>query len=93
MLIEHRPGHLTKGPVLPLHYAILASDVWRRVLMIETKITAKGIKMRVLKLRAIVTVYSSNSITMSLILQPQDQVPNKAKCLALILQEENPRVP
>ena len=68
MLIKHRPGHLTKGPVLPLHNAILTSDVWRRILMIETKVTAKGIKMRVLKLCAIVTAYSSNGITMSLIL-------------------------
>jgi hypothetical protein len=50
MLIKHRPGHLTKGTILPLNYTILTSHIGRGNLMFETQITTKGFEMRVFKL-------------------------------------------
>jgi hypothetical protein len=72
MLIEHLPSHLTKGTILPFHHTILTSHIGRRELMFETQITSKGFEMRVFKFTAIVAMNSSNNISMSLILQPQD---------------------
>jgi hypothetical protein len=77
MLIEHRPSHLTKGTIFPLNLTILTSHIGRRKLMFETQIMTKGFEMRVFKFTAILTMNSSNSISMSLILQPQDQIPTK----------------
>jgi hypothetical protein len=84
MFVEHHPSHLTKGTIFPLHYTILTSLIGRRKLMFETQITTKGIETRVFKLTAIVTTNSSNSISIPLILQPQDQIPNKTKCAPLV---------
>jgi hypothetical protein len=72
MLIKHRPSHLTKGTVFPLNHTILTSHIGRRKLMFETQIMTKGFKTRVFKFTAIVATNSSNSISMFLIIQPQD---------------------
>jgi hypothetical protein len=72
MLIKHHPSHLTKGTIFPLNHTILTSHIGRRKLMFEIQITTKGFKMRVFKFTAIVATNSSNSISMSLVLQPQD---------------------
>jgi hypothetical protein len=72
MLFEHRPSHLTKGTLFLLNHTILTSYIGGRKLMFETQITTKGFEMRVFKFAAIVTTNSSNSISMSLVLQPQD---------------------
>jgi hypothetical protein len=61
MLIEHHPGHLNKGPILALNNTILLRDIRREKLVLKTQRT-KGIKLRVLKFRAIVTVDSSYGI-------------------------------
>jgi hypothetical protein len=72
MLIEHRPSHLTKGTIFHLNYTILTSHIGRRKLMFETQITTKGFETRDFKFTAIVATNSSNNISMSLDLQPQD---------------------
>jgi hypothetical protein len=72
MLIEHRPSHITKGPIFPFNHTILTSHIGRRKLMIETQITAKGFEMRVFKFCSIVITDSSNSISVPHVLQPQD---------------------
>jgi hypothetical protein len=72
MLIEHHTGHLIESSILPLQDTILRRDIRCQVLMLKTKITAKGIKLRVSKLCATVTVYSSNDFSMPNIFQPQD---------------------
>jgi ABC-type arginine transport system permease subunit len=72
MLIKHRLSHLTKGMIFPLNHTILTSHIGKRKLMFETQITTKGFKMRVFKFTAIVATNSLNSISISLILQPQD---------------------
>jgi hypothetical protein len=70
MLIEHLSSHLTKGAIFPLNYFILTSHIGRRKLMFDTQIMAKGFETRVLKFIAIIAMNSSNSISMSLVLQP-----------------------
>jgi hypothetical protein len=72
MLIKHRPSHLTKGTIIPVNHTTLTSHIGRRKLMFETQITTKGFEMRVFKFTTIVSTNSSNNISMSLILQPQD---------------------
>jgi hypothetical protein len=72
MLIEHRPSHLTKGTIFPLNHTIMTSHIGRRKLMFEIQITTKGFEMRAFKFTTIVSTNSSNNISMSLILQPQD---------------------
>jgi hypothetical protein len=72
MVIKHHPSHLTKGTIFPLNHTILTSHIGRRKLMFETQITTKGFEMRVFKFTAIVATNSSNSISIPLILQPQD---------------------
>jgi hypothetical protein len=72
MLIKHSPSHLTKGTIFPLNHTILTSHIGRRKLMFEIQITTKGFETRVFKFTAIVAMNSSNSISMSLVLQPQD---------------------
>jgi hypothetical protein len=72
MLVEHRPSHLTEGPIFPLNHTILTSHVGRRKLMFEIQISAKGFETRVFKFTAIVAMNSSNNISMTLILEPQD---------------------
>jgi hypothetical protein len=67
MLIELHPSHLTNGTIFPLNHTILT----------------KGFETRVVKFTAIVTTNSSNNISMSLVLQPQDQIPHKTKHLRL----------
>jgi hypothetical protein len=79
MLIEHRPSHLTKATIFPLNYTILTSHIGRRKLVFETQITTKGFETRVLKFTTIVATNSSNNISMSLVLQPQEQIPHKTK--------------
>jgi hypothetical protein len=83
MLIEHRSSHLTKGAIFLLNYFILTSHTGRRRLMFDTQIMTKGFETRVLKFIAIIAMNSSNRISMSLVLQPQDQIPHKTKRLPL----------
>jgi hypothetical protein len=52
--------------------------------MLETQITTKGFEMRVFKFTAIVATNSSNNISIPLILQPQDQIPDKTKRLPIV---------
>jgi hypothetical protein len=47
MLINHRPNHLTQGPVLPFHNTILGSRIQTRKLVFKTQVMAKGFKRRV----------------------------------------------
>jgi hypothetical protein len=84
MLIKHRPSHLTKGTIFPLNHTILTSHIGIRKLMFETQITTKSFEMRVFKLTAIVTTNSSSSISIPLVLQPQDQIPDKTEHLPLV---------
>jgi hypothetical protein len=86
MLVEHRPSHLTNRTIFPLNYTILTSHIGRRELMFETQITTKGFETRVFKFTAIVAMNSSNNISIPLILQPQDQIPDKTKRLPLVSQ-------
>jgi hypothetical protein len=72
MLIKNRPSHITKGMILPLNHTILTSHIGIRKLMFETQNMTKGFEMRVVKFTAIVATNSSNSISMSLVLQRQD---------------------
>jgi hypothetical protein len=72
MLVEHRPSHLTKGMIFPLNYTMLTNHIGRRKLIFETQITTKGFQTRVFKFAAIVATNISNSISIPLILQPQD---------------------
>jgi hypothetical protein len=74
MLIKHRPSHLTKGMIFPLNHTILTSHIGRRKLMFETQIMTKSFKTRVVKFTTIVTTNSWNSISMSLVLQPQPNI-------------------
>jgi hypothetical protein len=83
MLIKHRPSHLTKGTIFPLNHTILTSHIGIRKLMFETQITTKGFEMRVFKFTTIVATNSSNNISMSFVLQPQDQISHKTKRLPL----------
>jgi hypothetical protein len=84
MLVEHHPSHLKKGTIFPLNYTILTSHLGRRKLMFETQIMTKGFEIRVFKSTAIVSTNSSNNISIPLILQPQDHIPNKTKRLPLV---------
>jgi hypothetical protein len=84
MLVEHRLSHLTKGTIFPLDYTILTSHIGRRKLMFETQITTKGFKTRLFEFTAIVATNSSNNISIPLILQPQDEIPNETKRLPLV---------
>ena len=70
MLIEHRPGHLNKGPILALNNTILLRDIRRGKLVLETQRRAKGFKISILELCAIVTTNRSHGILRELILQP-----------------------
>jgi hypothetical protein len=92
MLIEHRPSLLTKGTIFPPNYPILTSHIGRRKLMFKTQIMKKGFKTRVFKFTAIVSTNSSNNISTSLVLQPQDHIPHKTKCLPLVSQKEDPSI-
>jgi hypothetical protein len=92
MLVEHRPSHLTKGTIFPLNYTILTSHIGRRKLVFKTQITTKGFEMRVFKFTAIVATNSLNNISISLVLQPQDQIPHKTKRLPLVSQKEDPSI-
>ena len=74
MLIEHRPGHLNKGPILALNNTILLRDIRRGKLMLEAQRSTKGFKMSILKLCAIVTMNRSHGILRELILQPKNQI-------------------
>jgi hypothetical protein len=62
MLIEHRPSHLNKGPILALNNTVLLRDIRRGELVLKTQRRAKVIKLRVLEFCAIVTAYSSHGI-------------------------------
>ena len=62
MLIEHRPGHLNKGPILSLNYSILRGNIWRGVLVFKTKIMTEMVKTSILELCAIVTANRSHGI-------------------------------
>src|SRR5579883_2008901 len=92
MLIEHRPGHLNKGPIFALNYSILWRNIWRGVLVFKTVITAEIVKTRVFEFCAIVTANRSHGIFRQLVLQSQNQISNKTKCFILGLHEKDPRI-
>jgi hypothetical protein len=54
---------------------------------------AKGFKTRVSEFRAIVTADRSYCISVPLVPQPQDKIPNKTKRLPFILDKEHPCIP
>src|SRR5579859_8183184 len=62
MLIEHRPGHLNKGPILSLNYSVLRGNIRRGVLVFETKIMAEVVKMSIFEFCAIVTANRSHGM-------------------------------
>jgi hypothetical protein len=76
MLIEHRPGHLNKRPILALNNTIFLRDIRREKLMLEAQISTKGFKMSILEFCAIVIVNRSHGILRELILQPKNQIPS-----------------
>jgi hypothetical protein len=76
MLIEHRPGHLNKGPILALNNIILLRNIRRGKLMLEAQRSTKGFKMSILELCAIIIVNRSYDILRKLILQPKNQIPS-----------------
>jgi hypothetical protein len=68
VLIEHRPSHLNKGPILALNNTILLWDIRRGKLMFEVQISIKGFKISILEFYAIVTMNRSHGILRKLIL-------------------------
>jgi hypothetical protein len=76
MLIEHRPDHLNKGPILAFNNTILLRDIGRGKLMLEAQRSTKGFKMSILEFYAIVIVNRSHGILRELILQPKNQIPS-----------------
>jgi hypothetical protein len=62
MLIGHRPGHFNQGPILALNNTILLRNIRQGKLVLKTQRRTKGIKLRVLKFRAIVSADSSHGI-------------------------------
>jgi hypothetical protein len=68
MLIEHRPGHLNKGPTLALNNTILLRDIRRGKLMLEAQRSTKGFKMSILEFCTIVTLNRFHDILRELIL-------------------------
>ena len=74
VLIEHRPSHLYKGPILALNNAILIGDIRRGKLMLEAQRSTKGFKMSILEFCAIVTTNCSTGILRELILQLKNQI-------------------
>ena len=49
VLIEHRPSHLNKGPILALNNTILLGDIRRGKLMLEAQRSTKDFKMSILE--------------------------------------------
>ena len=82
MLIEHRPGHLNKRAVLAFHNAVLRGSIWRRELVVQTVITAEVVHTRVPELSSIIGT-NSPYMSMTLVVQLQDQIVNKTKNLLL----------
>jgi hypothetical protein len=84
MLIEHRLSHLTKGRIFSsqLHHSDKSHK--EKKTDVRDPNYDKGFKMRVFKFTAIVATNSSNSISIPLILQTQDHIPNKTKRLPLV---------
>ena len=62
MLIEHRPSHPNKGPILALNNTILLRDIRRGKLMLEAQRSTKGFKMSILEFCAIVTMNRSHGV-------------------------------
>ena len=62
MLIEHRPSHLNKHPILPLYNPILLWSVGGRILAFDTLITAKGVKTSISEFCAIVIADLSHGL-------------------------------
>jgi hypothetical protein len=93
MLIEHHPIHLTHSSIFPFYHAILGRHIQTRELVFKTQVMAKGFKARVFKFQAIVTMDRSYGIFVPLVLQPQDKISNKTKCLPFFLQKGNPSIP
>jgi len=74
MLIEHCLSHLNQSPILALNNTILPWDIRRGKLVLEAQRRAKGFKMSILELCAIVTTNRSHGILRELILQPKNQI-------------------
>jgi hypothetical protein len=64
---------------------VLGRRIRTRKLMFKTQVMAKCFEMRVFEFRAIVTDDRSYGTFVPLILQPQDKILNKTKCLPLLL--------
>jgi hypothetical protein len=79
MLIEHRPSHFNKGPILAFNNDILLRHICRGKLMLKSQRSTKGLKMRILEFHAIVTLNRSHSIFGKLILQPKNQISSMSK--------------
>jgi hypothetical protein len=92
MLIKHRPNHLTQGYVFPFHNTILGRHIQTRKLVFKTQVMAKGFEVRVSEFRAIVIANCSYGISVPLVLQPEDKISNKTKCLPFVLKKEHPRI-
>jgi hypothetical protein len=67
MVIEHRPSHHPQRSVFPFHHAILGRRIRTRKLVFKTQVMAKGFKVRVFEIRAIVTVDRSYDISVPLV--------------------------
>jgi hypothetical protein len=92
MLIEHRPNHLNKGPIIVFNNAILLRHIWWGKLMLESQRSTKGLKMSILEFCAIVTVNRSHGIFGKLILQRKNQISSMSKSLIIRLHKEHPGV-
>jgi hypothetical protein len=86
-------GVLTQGSVSPFHHAILGRRIRTRKLVFKTQVMEKGFEVRVFEFQAIVTADHSYDISVPLIPQPQDKISNKTKCLPILFQKEDPRIP
>jgi hypothetical protein len=93
MLIKHHPSHPTQGSVFPFHHAIMGRHIQTRKLVFKTQVMAKGFKTRVSEFQAIVTVDLLYDISVPLIPQPQDKIPNKIKRLPFLLKKEHSHIP
>ena len=92
MLIEYRPSHLNKGPLLARNNSILRGYIGRRKLVFETMIMIESLKTSIFELCPIVATNSSNEVIWSLILQPQNQISNQTKNFILCLKKVDPRI-
>jgi hypothetical protein len=61
--------------------------------MFKTQVMAEGFETRVYEFQAIVTADRSYGISVPLVPQPQDKIPNKVERLPFLLKKEHPCIP